>query len=638
MHLALNHSLCGGRRGQEVCLPCLAARRLPTAPARRKLHLLCALLVLLLLTAHAAQAQSGRRTTNTPTNPSTTQRPRRATTNTSKEKSTSSNKTSSTSGAAKSNTGQQPAPVLQDDAPPPPVTKKVVPQTQAEPDVEVGPEDVVRITSNLVTVPASVVDSYGRALMGLKLEDFELRVDGQVKAISELSYSDSPVRLALLFDNSSSLTTAREFEKQAAVRFFRSVMRPADQAAVYNVYTEVELAQPLTSDVRSLVRTIENFGKPEGATRLFDAIVQAANYLRPQAGRKVIIIVSDGEDTLSDSTFDDALRIAQAADCQIYAVQTKQIEYVMQTGQPLGNANLRALAAERRLQEFAAQTGGAVYSPLAVPELDNAFSQISADLAQQYVLSYYPADERQDGRYRAISLRVVSHPDARVRARKGYYASRAAMRSNINWQSGTTGGASAASIDPSDTVPKEAGQGEVFTPVSSNTSGVTRAPEIRVVSANNSTKVTPAAALNTDSRPQPEPEPMREAVKTEPVIQPARPKEGNQPQTQASQTTTPLQASTTKPVSGGVLNGKALSLPKPDYPLTARAANASGTVVVEVVVDETGKVISARATGGHPMLRNLAVNAARLARFAPTKLSGQPVQVKGVITYNFVTR
>ena len=97
----------------------------------------------------------------------------------------------------------------------------------------------------------------------------------------------------------------------------------------------------------------------------------------------MIVIVSDGEDTLSDVDFDEALKTAQAADCQIYAVQTKQIEYVMQTGQPLGNANLRALAAERRLQEFSAQTGGAVYSPLAVSELDAALKKVLKDTGEK---------------------------------------------------------------------------------------------------------------------------------------------------------------------------------------------------------------------------------------------------------------
>ena len=92
------------------------------------------------------------------------------------------------------------------------------------------------------------------------------------------------------------------------------------------------------------------------------------------------------------------------------------------------------------------------------------------------------------------------------------------------------------------------------------------------------------------------------------------------------------------PISGGVLNGKATSLPKPAYPPVAKAARASGTVTVQVTIDENGNVISARAVSGHPLLQAAAVQAARSARFSPTKLSGQPVKVTGVITYNFVAQ
>jgi periplasmic protein TonB len=92
------------------------------------------------------------------------------------------------------------------------------------------------------------------------------------------------------------------------------------------------------------------------------------------------------------------------------------------------------------------------------------------------------------------------------------------------------------------------------------------------------------------------------------------------------------------PISGGVLNGKAISLPKPAYPPIARAAHASGTVVVQVLIDENGNVVSAKPLSGHPLLQAVAVGAARQARFSPTKLSGQPVKVTGVIQYNFVAQ
>lgn len=273
-------------------------------------------------------------------------------------------------------------------------------------------DEVIDFRSNLVPVAASVIDPQGRAMVDLQLADFELQVDGQKKPISELHRSETPVRMVMLFDNSGSLTASRELEKQAALRFFKRVMRPIDQAALFAVATTVTIEQHLTSDVGRLTRTIERFPKPDGATQLFDAVALAAAYLKKLEGRKVIIIVSDGVDTLSDLTFDDVLGRAQEADCQIYAVQTGQSE----------SANLRDLAAERRLQEFTAQTGGAVYTPRGTNDLDKAFEQIAADLSQQYVLSYYPGNEIADGRFRRINLRVVTRPNVRIRTRKGYYA------------------------------------------------------------------------------------------------------------------------------------------------------------------------------------------------------------------------
>lgn len=282
--------------------------------------------------------------------------------------------------------------------------------TNSEEIIEEG--EVIDFRSNLVPVAASVIDPQGRAMVDLQLADFELQVDGQKKPISELHRSETPVRMVMLFDNSGSLTSSRELEKQAALRFFKRVMRPIDQAALFAVATTVTIEQHLTSDVGRLTRTIERFPKPDGATQLFDAIALAAAYLKKLEGRKVIVIVSDGVDTLSDSTFDQVLGRAQEADCQIYAVQTGQSE----------SANLRDLAAERRLQEFTAQTGGAVYTPRGTDDLDKAFEQIAADLSQQYVLSYYPGNEIADGRFRRINLRVVTRPNVRIRTRKGYYA------------------------------------------------------------------------------------------------------------------------------------------------------------------------------------------------------------------------
>lgn len=292
-------------------------------------------------------------------------------------------------------------------------------------EVEDGDDDVIRVDSALVPIPVSVVDSTGRAVTNLKLEDFQMTVDGKPAEINDLFRSETPVRLALLFDNSSSVNVAREFEKKAAVKFFKRVIRPdKDLAALYSVSTGSRLEQPLTKNVEQLTDAIENFPPPQGATALLDAIIKAAEYLKAAEGRRVIVIVSDGDDTISDSSFEEAVRAVQQANCQVYVVKTTDFENFKRTGQRGGNANIRQLSAERRMQELTLQTGGAVYSPIDEKELDQSFNQISAELSQAYILNYYPEEISKTGEFRLISLKVKGRDDLIVRTRKGYFVSR----------------------------------------------------------------------------------------------------------------------------------------------------------------------------------------------------------------------
>jgi VWFA-related protein len=138
----------------------------------------------------------------------------------------------------------------------------------------------------------------------------------------------------------------------------------------------------------------------------------------------VVVIVSDGEDTYSDlrTTLEGVIKRLQVADCQVYVVKTTDFENFKRTGQRQGNANIHALAAERRMIEITQATGGAVYSPIDEREMNDAFDRISAELSQQYVLSYYPDDAAEKrGEFRAISLLVKGKQNLTVRTRKGYY-------------------------------------------------------------------------------------------------------------------------------------------------------------------------------------------------------------------------
>lgn len=310
-------------------------------------------------------------------------------------------------------------------------TEATIPTGKATPTPTPKPasnDDVIKVDSVLIPIPVSVLDQTGKAVPTLQLKDFELKIDGKTVEIGELARSDTPIRLAMLFDNSSSVTIAREFEKNAAVRFFRRVVRPdKDKAALFSVADYTRLEQALTSDVSQLTQAIDLFAEPKGATALLDGIIEVAEYLKSSSGRRVVVIVSDGEDTYSDlkTTLEGVVKALHVNDCQVYVVKTKDFENYKRTGVRGGNANIRALTAERRMIELAEQTGGAVYSPIDEEEMKQAFDRISAELSQQYILSYYPEDETQKpGEFRTISLTIKDKPNMTIRTRKGYYVGR----------------------------------------------------------------------------------------------------------------------------------------------------------------------------------------------------------------------
>ena len=602
-------------------------------------------------------------------------------------------------GAPRTGQGQnpaQPAPapnvrprqVTPNEEPVRPASQPQATQPSAQPSQtaeEVDEDEVVRVDSNLVIIPATVLDSRGRAVVDLKVEDFELRVDGEVKPIGDVSRAETPVHIALLFDNSASLSAAREFEKQAAVRFFRSVVRPIDRAAIYSISTVPTLAQGLTNDVARLVHTIERFGAPDGATALFDAVAQAADYMRPLPGRKVLVIVSDGTDTVSDTSFEEAANRALRAECQIYVVQTRQVE----------EPALHDPVSEQRMQRLSEQTGGAVYVPRTVEELDAVFTQVSLDLSQQYLLSYYPQDERKDKYFRFISLRVKTRPSLRVRARKGFYPEAAKAQPSANGAGAPFSGslasapitgfvaaastrneaapphrrgvevpASALDTGPSarakpgpegpDTDeaarprPEASAPMPTFSMRASAPAGPPKAssPAPAAPAASEPAGSNAPAEANPTPKPpstpaSPPPAPTKEATPATPSGKAAAVDEAGEAKASGSK---PSSADAGKPpegekaktvMSGGVLNSKAVSLPRPGYPSAAKSVGAAGTVVVEVTIDEQGKVVGARAISGHPFLQQAAVQAARQARFSPATLSGEPVKIKGTISYVF---
>lgn len=286
-------------------------------------------------------------------------------------------------------------------------------------------EEILRVSSTLVPIPVSITDRNGRAVNQIRESDIELLIDGEPAEVGDLTRTEVPLRLAMIFDNSSSVAIARDFERDAAKRFFRRVVRGnGDLAALFSVNDLVKLEQPFTRDVSALTRAIDQLAQPQGATALLDSIMRAADYLRSAQGRRVIVLVSDGEDTYSEprTTLELVVRELLSADVQVFVLNTKEFENFKRTGQRKGNANVRALAAERRMLEITTQTGGAVHSPIEESEVRDAFERIAAELSQQYIIGYYPEDDSaRRGNLRSIEVRIKGRDDLVVRSRKGYY-------------------------------------------------------------------------------------------------------------------------------------------------------------------------------------------------------------------------
>src|SRR5262245_18172132 len=287
-------------------------------------------------------------------------------------------------------------------------------------------EETIRINSDLVNVIVTEAGRPSNASLTLKQEDFEILEDGVPQEIANFSReADQPLKMVMLFDTSLSVNHQLNFERRAAARFFERVIRPQDRAAVFSVSTDVEVLQGFTNKTPLLVDATRQL-KAQGSTSLYDAIYLASDYLNPAQGRRVIVIVSDGGDTTSNKGLLDALAQAQKSDAVIFAIFT---------GNPWPSQNLRDLAAERALESLTRETGGEVLRsklhPVGQPddetedtslkELDRIFSSLAEQLRTQYVLGFFSINEKRDGSFRKLAVRIKK-PDYSARARTGYYA------------------------------------------------------------------------------------------------------------------------------------------------------------------------------------------------------------------------
>ncbi|MEP6963260.1 MAG: VWA domain-containing protein [Acidobacteriota bacterium] len=261
----------------------------------------------------------------------------------------------------------------------------------------------------------TVTDKKGRFVNNLKKEDFEIIENKRKQQILEFTAeTDLPLRLAILVDTSNSIRTRFRFLQDAAIEFINTAMRTGtDKALIMHFDTEAQLTVDLTGDKTTLVSAVKRM-LPGGGTALNDAVYRSAVQLTKDEPhdkfRRAIIILSDGEDTLSDYSREQALEMAQKADCVIYTVST--------------NITHNATDGDKVLKHLAEQTGGLAYFPFKDEDLGQSFVNITNELRHQYNALYRPEPLIRDGKYHPITVKVIITGDYIVRARQGYIAPR----------------------------------------------------------------------------------------------------------------------------------------------------------------------------------------------------------------------
>ena len=344
---------------------------------------------------------------------------------------------------------------------------------------EVDDDDVVRIETQLVSVPAVVTDRAGRPLTGLKAADFQIFEDGRPQKIANFSTTEAPFEVVLLLDTSGS-TREDVGLIRAAARAFVEALRPGDRVAIlaFNTKREgsdslatVELKAPLTDDRDLLQEAVESVGASNG-TPFYDSLAKVARDVfrdRPTEqtrGRRALVALTDGVDSTSESSFEEAREQLKRVGVVSYFVMVNTEDYVedrlMQDCEDggalrLSNTQLRryqrviapGAAAEdftnfcrmgqfermhasrtlyqmarREMASLARESGGKTFAAADLRDARRAFRQVADDIGTQYSLGYYSTNTARDGSFRKINVQVRTVKDAQVRAREGYQAPR----------------------------------------------------------------------------------------------------------------------------------------------------------------------------------------------------------------------
>jgi len=269
----------------------------------------------------------------------------------------------------------------------------------------------IRVDVNLVNVLASVLDKQGRPAVDLSRDQFELYEEGKPQKIEVFeAETQQPLDLALMVDSSLSELQKVDFETSAAGRFIARIVRPGDRVAVFEFSDAVTQLAAFSSDVPRLQSAVKHV-EPGDGTALYDAVFLGSQALeRGGAGRRrALVLITDGGETTSRADFETARRAAVRAEALLYTIVIRAVK----------NENGRNTAGEHALQTIADETGGAMYYPDELSQLDTMFERIDRELRTQYRLGYYPQPRGPQGVYRNIEVRIKG--DYTVRYRKTYY-------------------------------------------------------------------------------------------------------------------------------------------------------------------------------------------------------------------------
>ena len=330
---------------------------------------------------------------------------------------------------------QQPAPQQPEQKPPaqqPAGAPSGTPPGQ-EPPVQTG--QVFRTTVNLVDVLFTVLNHRNKLVPELEKPDFKVYDNNVAQDIRYFSkQSDLPLRIGMLLDTSNSIRDRIKFEEDAANNFLFSVLRHGtDEAFLMTFDDEPQVVQGFTADTGKLRDQILRM-RAGGGTAVYDAIYDAcANELshpprppgdRPDIVRRVMILISDGEDNLSTHTRAEAIEMAQRTNVVIYTISTS-IQWVTieePNKEKAGSRKYHLTEGDKILQDLADETGGRSFYPYHVDDLDQSFQDIGDELRNQYSIAYNPSNHGFDGRYYKIKIEIPEHKGYQVRARRGYYA------------------------------------------------------------------------------------------------------------------------------------------------------------------------------------------------------------------------